>query len=374
MPPLPEPRAWVATEQLRLFDNPYQGQVQVEIGGGTAVHLTGQSPERRWSFITLVDGTSGWVRTDRLRISSDPLSLGTLQLPAAPAEPFADNFESASDDWSPGGDSIRYANGKFVFHQDDCSGYLRSCHPLSFTDAEIELQVMSTGNMEVGFAFRWWNDYGYCIWLQPSGSFSIVKISDHRAFARSIAEISNSNSPHWTTWTSLYSRTIDGILLDTAPNKVRIVLLGDVIRFYANSQQVAEVSDRSYEGGSICFYAYNRVGTTCVQGEARFDNLQVKQLSEDRLLAIQTVTPEATLAGPTSTITARPRIVDPTPQPGSKCRFMHIVRPADSWYSIKHRYGVSMADIQQANQMDTSVDPQCCLNSGKEPAQILCIP
>ena len=153
--------------------------------------------------------------------------------------------------------------------------------------------------MEVGFAFRWWNDYGYCIWLQPSGSFSIVKISDHRAFARSIAEISNSNSPHWTTWTSLYSRTIDGILLDTAPNKVRIVLLGDVIRFYANSQQVAEVSDRSYEGGSICFYAYNRVGKTCVQGEARFDNLQVKQLSEDRLLAIQTVTPEATLAGPT---------------------------------------------------------------------------
>ena len=69
MPPLPEPRAWVATEQLRLFDNPYQGQVQVEIGGGTAVHLTGQSPERRWSFITLVDGTSGWVRTNRLRIS-----------------------------------------------------------------------------------------------------------------------------------------------------------------------------------------------------------------------------------------------------------------------------------------------------------------
>jgi len=372
--PVPEPRAWVATEKLRLFDNPYRGRVQAEVGGGTAVHLAGQSPKKKWSFVTLVDGTSGWARTDRLRISSDPLSSGTVQLPAAPAEPFVDDFETASGEWTTNGDAIRYADGALVFQQDDCSSYLRSCHPLSFSDAEIEFQVLSNGNMSVGLLFRWWNGYGYLTWIMPDDFLWVGKITDDRPFAPSITEASNPNNPRWTTWKILYLGTIDEVLQKHALNTIRVVLLGDVILIYANNQQVAEVIDRSYEGGSICFYAANLEGTSCMPGEARFDNLQVKQFSEDSSYEIQTATPEASVIGPTPTATSRPTVVDPTPEPGSKCRFMHVVRPGDNWFSIEYRYGVSMADIQQANQMDTSVNPQCCLNSGKEPAQILCIP
>jgi hypothetical protein len=261
----------VATEKLRLFDNPYQGQVEVEVDGGAVVHLIGQSPKSKWSFVTLGDGTSGWVRTDRLRISLVSLSLGTLELPTAPAEPFADHFDTASGEWISYGNGILSTDGALVFRPDDCSIYLLSCHPLSFSDAEIEFKVISSGNVSSGLMFRWWNSLGYRASIEPNGFLWVGKVTDSRPIAQSATEKSNPWTLNRTTWKSLYYKTIDAGIQKGAQNTMKLLLFGDVIQVYVNSYPVAEVADRSYEGGRICFYAANLAGKSCMPGEARFD-------------------------------------------------------------------------------------------------------
>ena len=101
------------------------------------------------------------------------------------------------------------------------------------------------------------------------------------------------------------------------------------------------ITDSTFDGGRIALY----LSTGSTGGGVVFDNLIVKRPTE---AITQTEFINPLTASPTPAPFATP-LIDPTPVPGSNCRFMHIFRPGDTSFRIELRYGTPFDKILEAN-------------------------
>ncbi|MCX6032886.1 MAG: hypothetical protein NT169_26820 [Chloroflexi bacterium] len=382
------PKGFVTVDRLRLF-NAFggSGDFVAELRSGDAVKLLSQSSDGLWILVEPVKGSSGWVRADRLMTTTEA-SLPLASPAASPAVLLADDFHDPKSGWSistNASGSAEYDDGAIVIRILDCSYYWISCQQRSFMDVEIEVeaQLVTGDNPNFGLSFRWWDGYGYTFFIRPDGSYSLQKSIDRHPVATSITEAARPFPPIWTWWENLALGTSDAIRQKNQGNTIKVSVNGTHIGLYANDQSLLTITDRTYDGGQVCLMAFNYYASSgeCRPAEVRFSNITIRSLVNDRPVGAEQSTPPITPPWPTDppgAQTTRVRLeiptplIDPSPVPGSKCRFMHIVRPVDNWPLIEQRYGVSMENIQAASQLDTSKNPWCCLTP--EPPQVLCIP
>jgi L-fucose mutarotase/ribose pyranase (RbsD/FucU family) len=190
-------------------------------------------------------------------------------------------------------------------------------------------------------------------------------------------------------------------------NELKVEADGPHISLYVNGQLLETVTDSGLQGGQVgvivTHWDYQDQDKVV---EVRFDNIEVKSLtrsvaptstptstlplgspsvvgdgcqfmhvmelpdtvdsvattyglSREELAAANNVQSWRELAGqgnilciPSSAFFIADSIIDPTPVPGSGCRFMHVVRDNDDWDFIRMRYGVSRENILEANDKE----------------------
>jgi len=271
-------------------------------------------------------------------------------------------------------------------------------------EIEVEVRISHIRAALYGLVFRFLEDNGYYFVIDPVGGYALGKIE----------------AGEWTRITYYFAQS-DAIHEGQQTNRLRLRVDGSQISLYANDELLETVNDTMFDGGQIgLMVKHDDYQDQSGVVEVHFDNFEVRHLSEDiALTSTPTPTPtpsidrESTvedkcqhmyvvgsdtlysvarrygvypedivvangpqsgydlmipgnvLCIPFATSFADALKVDPTPIPGSGCRFMHVVREGDDFFGITMRYGVSQEDILNASGLE---------NRYPSAGTILCIP
>ncbi len=417
-PSLEGPVALVKTAQLRVFDSFYAPAYIVSlVSRAEFVSLLAESTDGLWRQITTVDGLTGWVWADGLiAIDNRDIVLPVVQAPTPSKILFYDNFNSPESGFGSM-DALSgmryYQDGKYVIRISEPNYIWWAFRPQVYFGFDVEVEVVAVQGKQMlyGVAFH----YG------PNGSYLFLITHEGEYYLR----IRKAQLADEFIWQTLVQSSSDAIYTDGRVNRLRVQAAGKYIGLYVNDQLLEIVEDQSFWGGSIGLVVASSAEAPGVS-EVHFDNLTVHNLTDwvkpevpEDVTPVMTPTPVITASDICryqhvvqpeenlfrialkygSSVSAiryandgknddillqegfelcipksealpiyveRPiNAVNPTPAPGSNCRFMHVVRIPDTWYSIMMRYGISSEDIIKANGMG---------NSYPVLDQILCIP
>jgi LysM repeat protein len=419
-----EPTAFVSTSVLRIFDDFVAPENYVlQLQSGDRVRVLAQSADGVWMQVQTVDGFIGWARADHLTMAS--AAHAPITKAPAPMQPdvlFWDDFQDPESGLSSQVDATGegyYQNGEYVIRVSSYNQICWNWYPQSYVDCEIEVEARPTvgEGVSYGLSFRFGYNGGYFFEIYDYGEYRLTKIIDGRwiqmtGYDRSDAinqgqqknrlkvravgsQISLYVNDHLlqtltdTTfdggqiglamWPSGYSVAsnqvvevhfdnlkVRSIAQDIAPTATPQVTPTTISQLEQTPTATATSAPRD-----MCEYTHRVTQGDDLTVLALAYGVSVKDIksandyaSDDTILQEGD---ELCIPAKATTWSMSEMPVDPTPIPGSGCRFMHVFRWWDTPYRITMRYGVSFEALESANEVKSGGD---FFSLG----EVLCIP
>jgi hypothetical protein len=333
---------------------------------------------------------------------------------------FRDDFrDSASGLGNNAGETgeMYYQNSEYVIRVSSYDWTWWALYPQSFMDCEIKVEArpISGENLAYGLVFRSWHDGRYFFVIYPDGGYYLRKVVDDQwLYVTGYAESDAIHQGHQMNrlrvkadgpQISLYvNDQLLQTVIDTTFEGGQIGLI--VQHFdYQDNNRVVEVHFDNLEVRSLAQYVMpaatlqvtptpeSKLEQTPTPAPAPRDNCRfkhrVRQGEDLSLIALMfgvsvkdvrnangaksdaellTEGNELCIPSQLSTWSMAEMPADPTPIPGSGCRFVHVVRPGDGWFQIVMRYGISPEEILKVSDIPYKSSDYV----GME--EVLCIP
>jgi hypothetical protein len=406
MPDWDGPTAFVSARVLRIFSGfGALGDIMAELRNGDRVQVLARSADGAWTQIRTGYGVVGWARTNRLVMAN----ASHAPVPTVQGLTYADvlcedDFQDPQSGWGSYADETGesfYQNGEYVIRVSRYGWTWWPQYPQGLLEYEIEADARPVvgENVSYGLVFQFGASGGYLFVIDLDGYYNLFRIlNDQWIRITDYAESDAINQGHRT----------NRLKIKVKDSQISLSVNDQFL------QTVTDTTfDGGWIGLAVRHFDYSEDNSKMV--EVRFDDLEVKCLTCLTQEAVSIATPQVTSTpvsqpeptptaprgdclrkhfvgrgedlylialrygvsetdirtangskpdvgllkeGSTLCIPAQPATgfmtdvpIDPTPVPGSGCRFIHVVRAGEGWYQIEMRYGVSAEDILEASDL-----------------------